>query len=61
MGKYPTEKALINLVNDLTDDLRNIEPGDVTAHIAVMSRLNRARKALAAHRQAIRECEDKAR
>ncbi len=60
MSKYPTEQALINLVNDLADDLKKIERGN-PAHIPATARLIQARKALALHRKGIKAGEDKAR
>lgn len=48
MGKddFPTEQGLTNLINDLTDDLR--ETGtNLKKHIKIMRRLNAARAALA--------------
>lgn len=60
MSKYPTERALLNLIEDLQEDLSKVEIGD-PACIPIQARLNLARKVLAAHRKAIKECEDKAR
>lgn len=57
---YPTRKALENLINDLTDDLAQYERGDPAA-MSILAKIIKARQALKAHNDAIKQCEDEAR
>jgi hypothetical protein len=45
VAKFPTEKGLVNLINDLTDKLMEMERGD-PAHIPISAQLMMARRAL---------------